>query len=80
MFTNLGHVIDQQVAQMRLGNARTAFIKLSNVWSSSFHRLRTDRRIFKSNVQSVFCAAVACRMENNRRNYKEVTGLHQLWS
>ena len=57
-FTYLGSVFDQQGRsdaniKARLGKARTAFIKLKNVWSSSSLRLRTKLRIFKSNVQSV---------------------------
>ena len=55
-FTYLGSVVDQQGGsdadiKARLGKARTAFIKLKNVWSSSSLRLRTKLRIFKSNVQ-----------------------------
>ena len=66
-FTYLGSVVDQQGGsdadiKARLGKARTAFIKLKNVWSSSSLRLRTKLRIFKSNVQSVLLyAAVTWR-------------------
>ena len=56
-FTCLGSVVDQReqggsVAHIkaRLGKARTAFIKLKNVWSSSSFKLRTKLRIFRSNV------------------------------
>ena len=54
-FTYLGSVVDQQGGsdadiKARLGKARTAFIQLKNVLSSSSLRLRTKLRIFKSNV------------------------------
>ena len=67
MFTCLGSVVNQQGGsdadiEARLIEARTAFIKMRNVWRSSSLRLMTKLRIFKSYVQSVLLyAAVSCR-------------------
>ena len=70
-FSYLGSIIHTEGGtdadiKVRIGKARTAFIRLKNMWHSREIRQQTKIRIFNSNVKSVlFYVAETCRTTNS---------------
>ena len=57
-FVILGSVVDKhggtdRDVTARIGKARVAFIMLKNIWASGGISMRTELRIFNSNVKSI---------------------------